>query len=63
MESEAIKNGSAAYLLKKWGPRGEEGRKEMRREVVVARRRERRGEGMDEGGAGRQSDVFNFFCC
>lgn len=25
MESEAIKNRSAAYLLKKWRPRGEEG--------------------------------------
>lgn len=60
MESEAIKNGSAAYLLKKRGPRGEEGRKKMRREVVVARRGERR-EGM--GKAGRQSDVFNLFCC
>ena len=38
MESEAIKNRSAAYLLKKWRPRGEEGRKGMIREVAVAKR-------------------------
>lgn len=43
MESEAIKNRSAAYLLKKWRPRGEEGRKGMRREVVVAKSGERQG--------------------
>lgn len=48
MESEAIKNGSTAYLLKKWRPRGEEGRKEMRREVVVAKRG-RRGDGGESG--------------
>lgn len=30
----------------------------MGREVVVARRGEEEG-----GGEGRQSDVFNFFCC
>lgn len=59
MESEAIKSRSAAYLLKKWRPRGGEGRKEMRREAVVATR----GERMVRGGVGRQSDVFNFFCC
>lgn len=41
MESEAIKSRSAAYLLKKWRPRGEEGRKEMRREAVVAKSGER----------------------
>lgn len=40
MASEAIKNRSAAYLLKKWRPRGVEGRKEMRREAVVAKRGE-----------------------
>ena len=49
MESEAIKNRSAAYLLKKWRPRGEEGRMEMRREAVVAKSGERQA---DEGGSG-----------
>lgn len=43
MESEAIKSRSAAYLLKKWRPPGEKGRKEMRREAVVVRRGERMG--------------------
>ena len=65
MESEAIKNGSAAYLLKKWRPRGGEGRMGMRREAVAGE--EKQGEegngGGGGGGLGRQSDVFNFFCC
>lgn len=61
MEREAIKNRSAAYLLKKWRPRGEEGRKGMIREVAVAKRGGVMRGG--DGGAGRQSDVFNFFCC
>lgn len=46
-----IKKRSAAYLLKKWRPQGEE---------------EEGGSGGEwgEGGGGRrQSDVFNFFCC
>lgn len=50
MESEAIKNGSAAYLLKKWRPRGEEGRKKMRREAVVVKREGR--SGGEKGGGG-----------
>lgn len=60
MESEAIKNRSAAYLLKKRRPRGEEGRKGMRRGGSGGEKRET-GEGGWEGG--RQSVVFNFFCC
>ena len=64
MESGAIKNRSAAYLLKKWRPGGEEGRKGMRREAVAAKSGEREGRVTEgKGGVGRQSDVFNFFCC
>lgn len=56
-ESEVIKNRSASYLWKKWKPQGEKVEKD-----------EEGGSGGDVcvcvgGDGGRQSDVFNFFCC
>lgn len=53
MANEAIKNRSAAYLLKKWRPRAVEGRKEMRREAVVAKSGEKEGDKGTGGGEER----------
>lgn len=63
MESEVIKERSAAYLLKKRRPRGGKEWRARWRGRLWWQWEERDRKRSRRWGAGRQSKVFNFFCC